>query len=445
MATNVFTKVFQQHSEDRFFEKLHNQVKPQAFYAKYKGFRSVVLALSYLFNVASATSAGYAVYWFTNSITGIEVISWIVAGIFLIALEAIKRRSSSEFWKAYFFQGSITIGWLLLSIGCLGLSLASSAFGVKEGTEDMGPSASLIAIDSTAQAYRDQIARLEADNLKLEKQKNHLGQIFWPAQMEKQQNKEMIADLNTRILDLDKKLEGQNDKLSVEHRRDLEITAWTLVWVTIFMELLFELCIGWIWYYNYRAYIERKKTAGLPPDDNPPSPTPPSPNGTHADIDPELVAAIVKAITSQPNGYTHNGNGHHNHSGINLNSVHDVFSSSRFKLPIGFYSRAQRDAQIIAASPSTENIKASVQACTDVYREKVIKDDLYTVIHEYKKGGKTYRTPYTRNQIIARVNQYTRELDDARKNNLTQTVIDNRQRWITYWNGKLEELDKKSA
>jgi hypothetical protein len=90
-----------------------------------------------------------------------------------------------------------------------------------------------------------------------------------------------------------------------------------------------------------------------------------------------------------------------------------------------------------------ESIKASVQACTDVYREKLVKDDLHTVIHEYTKGGKTYRTPYTRNQIIARINQYTRELEDARKSNLTQTVIDNRQRWITYWNGKLEELERK--
>jgi hypothetical protein len=131
-------------------------------------------------------------------------------------------------------------------------------------------------------------------------------------------------------------------------------------------------------------------------------------------------------------------------SGANLDSEHNRSGSFGFKLPIGFYSRAQRDAQIIAAtSPTMESIKASVRACTDVYREKAIKDDLYTVIHEYKKGGKTYRTPYTRNQIIARINQYTRELEDARKNNLTQTVIDNRQRWITYWNGKLEELTAK--
>jgi hypothetical protein len=308
----------------------------------------------------------------------------------------------------------------------------------------MGPGANLIAIDSTAQAYRDQIANLEADNLKLEEQKNHLGQIFWPAQLEKQRNKDMIADLNTRILDLDKKLEGHNDKLSAEQRRDLEITAWTLVWVTIFMELLFELCIGWIWYYNYRAYIERQKTDGLPPEDDPPSPTPPSHDGTQVDIDPEIVAAIIKAMQSQPNGYTHNGNSQHTPSGTNLDSVHNRSGSFGFKLPIGFYSRAQRDAQIIAAtSPTMESIKASVRACTDVYREKAIKDDLYTVIHEYKKGGKTYRTPYTRNQIIARINQYTRELEDARKNNLTQTVIDNRQRWITYWNGKLEELTAK--
>lgn len=423
---NIFTDAFQQFDEESFFEGLHEKVKNKSFYERYKGFRLTLTILSYLFNVASALTASYAVYWLTRELTGSPTLSWGISLLFLFFLENIKRKSSTEFWQVLFFQRQVAYGWLLLSLACLGVSLGSSAFGVKEGTEELGPGAELIAMDSTAQDYRTRIAILEADNLKLEQQRNAQGEIYWPAQQEKEQNKLMIANLQNRIFALDEKLKGHNEELSQEYQEDIKITAWTLVYITIAMEILFELCIAWIWYYFFRSYVERHKVTGIATASHSASALP-SQRQNHG-IDPAMIEQIVQQSLQQkqtPPTPPPSSNG----------------QAITNRVPIGFFTEAQRNAQkgFYKVAPALPP-KPSVQGCTDVYRED---SDRYTVLHEYQKGGKIYQTPYTRNQIQARINQYERDIAQAIRQELDQEILDNRRRWLAYWRGKMKELDSK--
>ena len=422
---NIFDDAFRRFDEQVFFQALHERVRNKPYFEKYSGFKTTLLWLSYLFNFASALTAAYAVFWLSQNLTGLKVISWAVAAVFLFFLEKIKRKSSGEFWQAYFFHRQVASGWLALSLFCLGLSLASSAFGVREGTEDMGPGAELVAIDSTAQGYRERIASLEADNTRLQKQRNAQGEIYWPAQQEKARNKAIIADLQTRILELDKKLEGHNEKLSATYRKDLELTAWTLVCATIAMEILFELCIAWIWYYYYRSYIERRLATGAqgPVEDKMP---PAAPKDTGLSGHPMQETNEPPPYPAPPkNGRMEN----------------PTDTTPPFKMPIGFYTEAQRMLQreLMGTTPGKKT-DPPVHACTDLYRGKEGFQDTYTVLHEYQKGGKTRRTPYTRNQVLARIGQYEREVEEARQRNMGLEVIANRSQWLAYWTGKLNEL-----
>lgn len=422
---NIFSDAFEEFNEEQFFADLHHRVQNKSFFHRYRGFKTTILWLSYLFNTASALTASYAVYWLAQKVIGVETVSLMIACLFLFFLEKIKRKSSGEFWQVLFFRRKVAAGWLALSLLCFAVSLASSGFGVKEGTEDLGPSAELLARDSTAQDYRNQIATLQSDNERLEKQRNLQGEIYWPAQQEKKKNKELIAALQLRIIDLDLKLDGHNEELSASHQQDIELTAQTLVWITILMELLFECCIAWIWYYFYRAYVERQKIDPLAPGS--PSPTLSTPS---LDLD-ALADAVAKKIpnltpASPPASQPPNLNGH------------EVTQSVQTNLPIGFYTQEQRANQEMARQ--TPDASLSVQTCTDVYRVEVPG---HVIIHEYEKGGRVIRTPYTRNQVVARISQYQRDIEAADQQQLSETVKANRLRWLRYWQGRLRELDEK--
>lgn len=425
---NIFSKVFQEFDEDTFFEKLHDKVRNKPYFEQYKNFKNTLVWLSYLFNIASALTASYAVYWLTERLTGVAVVGFVVAVVFLFFLEKIKRKSSGEFWQVYFFKKEFATGWFGLSIFCLLISLASSGFGVKQGTEQLAPDAALIASDSLANTYRAAVTELEAENKEFKKQRNHEGIIFHRTQSSIKANKKMIAAYQAHILALDKQLQGKNEQLSAAYAADVELTAWTLIWLTLLMELLFEACIAYINYFLMRSYIERKliqeKTNANQDELSAPLPY-------REDLQAMILALqneLENLKTSKLENKKQSSNGQANNKAFENNG----------KKPLGFFT----DKQLASMRLGTQNCEnVPVQACTGLYRDDLT--DKYTVQHTYSKFGKKHKVHYTLAQVQARIAQYMREVQEAIDKNLDIAVRENRQKWLIYWQSKEKELLKK--
>jgi len=414
-GANPFTEAFAEFDETAFFENLHNTVKNKSYFEKYKGFKLTLLLLSYLFNAASALTASYAIYWLVNKLTGVSWAGFIVAIIFLFFLEKIKRKSSTEFWQVWFFRKQIALGWLGLSLFCLAISLFSSGFGVKEGTETLSPTPELLKADSMATYYHNEIARLEQVNTELRANKNKEGTTFYKLYDAINANTATITDYRKREQDLEKQLAGKNDQLTSEYMEEIKLTAWTLVWITLIMELLFESCICYIWYYYYRSYIERNKSQegynvytnkvhSISNQDTY------SPTLSDLQIAIEELRAENESLRTQqtPPPIHHNG------------------SEVQNRTPIGFHMGNME--------------KASPDVCADVGR---VKNDLHTVPHTYTKGSKTVTVHYTMTNIKSRIAQYTRDLAEAERKEMGESVITNRRDWLQYWESKRKELIAK--
>lgn len=430
-GTNVFAKAFQEFDEDAFFKNLHEQVKNKPYYKKYKGFKITITCLSYVFNVGSALTASYAIFWLIQWITGIAVVGYIISAVFLVFLEQIKRKSSNELWQVWFFNRKLAMGWLLLSLCCFGVSLASSAFGVKQGTEELAPDPELLAADSLATHYQAEITKLEAKNEDLRNNRDRNGITFYKLADGIDANELVIADYRKRLLELDKKTEGKNEKLTTAYQSEVKMTAWTLVWITLLMEVLFEACIAYIWYFSFRSYVERRKLeqeTTVQTDENE-APTPPAP--TH-NVDVQALAQHLKKLQneiqalrasefSKTNTYS---------SKSNLNGTEP---KNGLKKPIGSFTSKQLQEMELETAP----IAAAEEVCTDVDRTA---NDLYTVEHTYTRSGQTKTVRYTLSQIEARIAQYEREFAEAEEKQSDESVLQNRSNWISYWKDKREEL-----
>jgi len=408
-GVNPFAKAFAEFDEEAFFDNLHNTVKNKSYFEKYKGFKTTLLWLSYLFNAASALTASYAVFWLTNWITGIAVVGYIVAAISLFFLEKIKRKSSGEFWQVYFFRKSVAVGWLGLSLFCLGLSLASSGFGVKQGAQELAPDPELLKADSMATFYAAEIERLEGVNAELRANKNEEGTTFYKLYNSINANTATITDYRKRAQELEKKTEGQNDKLTADYMAEVDLTAWSLVYLTLLMELLFECCIAYIWYYYHRSYVERNKvqstlnvqTKAIQTGDT--SPTLLELQNTIQLLQAENAA--LRTPQQAPPPPTKNGA--------------EVLN----RTPIGFKSghmRTHEDTQ-----------------------EKIVFDDRYTVAHTYTKGGQPVTVHYNATMVKSRIGEYERKIAEAETKEMGAEVIENRRKWLDYWQGKRKELAHK--
>ena len=442
---NVFTEAFKEFDEEAFFENLHNRVKNKSYFQKYKGFKNTLLALSYLFNVASALTASYAIFWLTKWITGFAIVGYVVAAIFLFFLEKIKRKSSSEFWQVWFFQKSFASGWFGLSMFCLAISLVSSGFGVKEGTEELAPSPELIAADSMATYYRNEIAKLENTNTELKANKDtKTGITFYNLNPAISANTQTIKDYSTRLLELDKQLEGKNEQLTGEYLAEVNLTAWSLVWLTVLMELLFEACLAYLWYYFFRSYVERRKTVGITEEAETKSQAPlPYPTSEEIEAALNILKRAKEASESTKDDFTTSSlenektslNGVNNVNNDNSNLSTDTPTLQK---PIGFFTEAQRKDMGLDLPQA---VKTSGQVWTDVDRAiKKNYDDRYTVEHTYQKGGKTKTVRYTMRMVKSRIGQYEREIEDAEKRGLGEDILQNRRNWLEYWQGKKAQL-----
>lgn len=400
-----FRKIFREFDEQTFFNALQERLQEQPYHRKNRGLKNTVLAFSYVLNIISALSACYLIFWLTETLTGITLLAYVIAAVFLFFLEKLKRKSSNEFFQIYFFQKRSAIGWLALSLICFALSVSSTYFGAEQGTKDFSPEAPTLSKDATETEIKSEIATLDAENKKYEKQVTKEGIIYFPLQRSIERNKKTIALLRERLNNKELTREADNELNKTEHLKRIDLTATTLAWILVFLEVIFECCIAYIWYYYYRSFIEWSQLQKRQTDNQLPQNPATSffPENSHSPPTPD---------------YSQNGNGVQN----------------SFRAPLGFFTDAQRDAE----ASDKKGIKPSVQAQTGLYRE-----DLYTIPHTYRKSGKEVTVHYTKPQVQARLNQYRRELEEARDRSMSPDVIINRKNWVKYWSGKLSEIESK--
>lgn len=413
---NPFAEAFQEFDETQFFQTLEDKVKPQSYYQKYKGFKNVILTLSYLFNIVSALTASYLVFWFTQWLTGMTWVAYVLSAVFLFFLEQLKRKSSSEFFQVWYFYRRIAAGWLGLSLSIFAISVACTYFGTYQGTQDAAPIATTLSPDASEESIKEEIAKLEAENATYEKQKNKEGIIYFPIQRSIERNKAMIADLRIRLTGKEVEREMTNKGLEEVHESNIKLTATTLAWITVLFEFLFECCIAYIWYYFYRSYIERKILGYS-------SPSPPTKNA----YDHLFIQDETGTNNSLSNG---------THSSPSLEAEQENGSPiATSSLPIGFFTDYQRDKQ-------RKNLfKQNIQPFKhDLSQSSVIFQDKFTVPHKDFKTGKTRHV--NMGNIENMISIYTGRVEEAKRENNPHS-LKNRLEKLNYWIGKRNELHQK--
>ena len=445
-------KAFQQYVSSRWYKNLADSYGEKTFKQQYYPFFITVLMLSYLFNLLSLASGAYALYDLTNMFIQNMAISIVICSILLLAMEQVKRYSSTALWRGWWRYNKLIRGWLILSLTIAVASIAASMYGSHEGTEDLGPSADLIAQDSAAIAYRDRIAELEAENKRHESNKNSKGETYWPSQQAIEKNKGIIAQLEQRALDLDVKLEGHNEVLSADHRKKIALTAITLMWLALVFEFLFEACVGYIEYYRNRCFHEWWIGQGFPITNTG-----------------QLILSYLEQVEE------HEKQEYEQYRLYKPKKIHkrtyspapqpanpgqDMFK--RFKEQIEELTKFFNSVQ----QPVFENESKETQGDEDLPEEEVRTkipffgqkpepsipkiitklDDINTVPHIYIRNGQPVTTHYGEALIRSRINQYARLITEIKdKDLIPENRLLKKKNILSYWEDKMIELHEKQV
>jgi hypothetical protein len=424
LGKNPFDDAFQQFNEDSYFHDIEEQVKPQSYFHKYKGFQTTILLLSYLFNVVSALAASYLVFWAVKWITGMEWVAYVLTVVFLFFMEQLKRKSSSEVYKTWFFERKIAAGWVTFSLAVLILSIAANYFGADKGIQDFAPAPPVVESDSVLTKLYAQLDDIEGQIAKARSTK-WKGTTTSESQQTIRELTRQKTPIQAMILEREQRQTNRKAHIEQEHGEKVEVTATTLSLISALLELLFECCMAYLWYFNFRSFVERKKVVAAYEEPLQQAEATPSAESPDTLLMLQQLKGELEALKKQNVNLSEGQNGQHPYPTGGNGSVASASHAAR--TPIGFKTQSQVEA---------EKALQHIATAPDKFLE-----DKYTILHYDFNTGEPKR--YTLPRIEGIIKDYENRVDVAIRQQMGERVVKNRRNRLHYWQHRKGELLEK--
>lgn len=419
-------KLAQGDAERSFVAGIHEATRPdRSTYEKEIATYWITFVIAWIFSLGSVIPACYTLFWFVYFLYDSFVWAVIVAVVFCSIIELFKHMSSHQVYRAWFFENQyIPKAWCAMLIGVFLLSIASSIFGAVQGNQDIaeGQRPPEITTDSTTLALQAEIDEVQAQNRRLEANKNSEGIIYFPTQQAITKNNELLVQLRQRLTGREEKLASDNDREEQQYEMDTRKTSLIFILLVCLMEIGFEICQRYLWGFKRRVYIERKENEGIDTledlqNEGASTRTASTPVGVHTEpVEKRLsqlegtLGEISQLLKQQSAFRVHGENSQHN----------DPPNVPQEKVT------AQRQERNLIGFKTGFHYS---------------REDVYTIEHQYRKNGKTVTVHYTLPIIRGRVAQYERKL--AVTGEMDENMLENISGRYHYWCEKETQLTAK--
>ncbi|MEZ4942581.1 MAG: helix-turn-helix domain-containing protein [Saprospiraceae bacterium] len=270
-------RLFRQLEFGSIIERAQQTFKEKSYLERYKNLYKAANVASFLFQALSALFA----FTFSQHLvaavlpafgeTAVLVLSCLVAGALLVGIEVFKRLCLGSFIvtliQSRAAQSGISVSWAALAVNALliAVSVYTSTQGAKQFTERQTDKSEQIraehalAADSIAAAVQKQ---MDAENKALADFKRS---VMWKGKINvsnkntgftiashNRRLERLQAEKERALLALDEKLQTDLKSNTARIIRD----SGNMFWVSLLNELAGLLCIGYVFFYLSRVFIE---------------------------------------------------------------------------------------------------------------------------------------------------------------------------------------------
>lgn len=256
MKNSINTKgLFHQLTKQQKLQRLLHRFGQQSYTEKNLFWKNTALIWSYLVNIASIATAFYGLLWFLQQVISNYYFAAAVTALALIMITLAQRKSSDNFWDAYWMTDKPQYTWLAVSFGLMALSMLSSGWGTYQGNKDTNDGPVLITTDSTLNDLQLQLADV---NGVIEANKNTTwkGKIVEQARINIAINSDIKKSILQEISERRAKLESENETIIETYQEEEHFVGTTLLLLYILLEITFEGCMCFCSFYDYRKFLE---------------------------------------------------------------------------------------------------------------------------------------------------------------------------------------------
>lgn len=247
--------LFKAVSEQNRFESLHSRFAERDFITENRFWKFAATVASWLINCISVVGGFFGAYSLFSFFGAGEQISTALAVVLLVLLELARRKAADSIWDKWFKLRKVAAGFVVLNVAILFVSGMAGGWGIYKGVTIHAPQAPTLS-DSVLVKMESELAALRADSETAKKTK-WKGTVTVDAQRMLKNNSRAIANLTEKINDRRERLTGKQDATDNSHKGEIERAALIAVFVFFFLELLFQCCMAFVSYYDWREYILR--------------------------------------------------------------------------------------------------------------------------------------------------------------------------------------------
>ena len=269
---SILDRIQENEEEIQYFDKLERRFNQQKYTWADRNarLRLVSLVSSYVFNLVSAAGmlymSKYIASWYSTNF----IVQWSIGLIVMVAFEWAKRETSDRFWDDFFRSKKVHFGMLILNfVVIFGMSLGSAIMGYNQITKDYSP-------EYQAQKTTDRINDLIADKKVIQEadkshmaNKNSKGETYYKSLKLVEKNAPRIASIEDQINVERSKMDQLNEENQSTFDGSVTGGIYTILISIILFEFLFEICMRFMSYFDYRKHKELKTqiaiVSGTPP------------------------------------------------------------------------------------------------------------------------------------------------------------------------------------
>ncbi|NJO00471.1 MAG: hypothetical protein HC880_01210 [Bacteroidia bacterium] len=253
------TKVQLDQIEDCFTKK--------PYFVEYKAVNELAKYSRYFFNIISILAGYYLVFSVVHKATGIEIVSYVLAGIFLVLIEVTKNFLLPKILLHWYAFEEIKPLSILFNLALVLLSGYISVKGIEHYSREVRAiDPTLVNVDSLAARYDRQIADVRQEKARFTESISYQGKIniYNPTSSKTLLNYDaQIQEIQTEKERMLTHTLRQNDQAQVQASHYTSTQTFYLMGLTGLNELLLVLCLWYGVYYMYRTNKQKDLIFGL--------------------------------------------------------------------------------------------------------------------------------------------------------------------------------------
>jgi hypothetical protein len=257
-TSSKFDKSFENLINSDDFQKLNSKFEVKPFYLKYKGLKRFLSGFTFLIQTLTIAVSFICIASILSPLMN-QNLSYFFSGLILIGIEFGKRLSFSPTVKDYLQFSKISIFNALIASILLCVSLWLTWNGGHDTVFAVVEKPTLLNADSLTNYERQRIGQLT--NQLSDVKKTQSWKSVLTAKGQKTYNKitEQIAKLEDKISDKEKKTQIQNKQTNDDFLLQTNTNATRFRFITVVLDLMLFLLLGWLEYYDYRSFTEFAK------------------------------------------------------------------------------------------------------------------------------------------------------------------------------------------